>query len=162
MGVLRMNEGKVKRMPYLTPGEIITLLKQQEMKVRELARLIKLVPWTAEEFDTDSTVPHEKFATPITVKTGGDWWKPDYHFVDAQGDNEGVLPPGVQSVLKVHGKDVYRVEVEFMKSPASEFRNTLNRLGIRGMRGDVRNITVPRRKLMKLIAAIQDRQPGNK
>lgn len=105
------------------------LLEQQEFKVKELARIIKRVPWTKEEFDTDSTVPYELFATPITILTGGDWWKPEYHFLDGQGDNSGVLPKGILSVMKLHGKGVFNIEVGPRRAFDTAFRDRISKLG---------------------------------
>ncbi len=106
-----MKMKKNNRQPrYLSPKQVILILKQQELKVSSLASLMKKIPWIKEEFDTDSTVPNEKFSTPITILTGGDFSKPTYHFLDNQKDNKGVLPATILSVLKTHLKAEYIVE----------------------------------------------------
>jgi hypothetical protein len=136
----------------LTSKEIVMLLHQQETKVRELAKLIKMVPWTEQELDTDSTVPFEKFPTPITILTGGDWWDPDYHFMDGQGDNAGILPKGVLSVMKIHAKDVYKVELEKSLAKSVLVRKIVKKAG--GKWGPDANIfTVSGTNFLKVVNA---------
>lgn len=127
--MIKATRSKIAKKTWLNSSEVKTLLLQQELRVNELAKLIRLVPWTAEEFDTDATVPNQKFATPITILTGGDFSKPAYHFLDGQGDNSDVLPSGVLSVMKMHTKDAFKIEVKPKLARDESFRASVRKLG---------------------------------